>query len=166
MKRVGSDDGLTLTELLVALSLVSVIALAATHAELGARHYFLLDRRRSTLLNEGMVALEHVTRTIRYSANPNMAVGGVLRLQTDWPNYQTVRAPSDTTPNTTVTYRFQNGQLIYNNGVGGDETLARYVNVANSSFAINGSTVTTTIVTTTQGESVRLQSAATARLLP
>ena len=165
MKRVGSDDGLTLTELLVALSLVSVIALAATHAELGARHYFLLDRRRSTLLNEGMVALEHVTRTVRYSANPQIA-GGVLTLQTDWPNYQTVRAPSDTTPDTPVTYRFQNGQLIYNNGVGGDETLARYVNVANSSFAINGSTVTTTIVTTTQGESVRLQSAATARLLP
>ena len=76
-----------------------------------------------------------------------------------------MRAPSDTTPNTAVTYRFQNGELIYNNGVG-DETLARYVNVANSSFVINGSLVTTTIVTTTQGESVRLQSAATARLLP
>ena len=164
MKRVGSDDGLTLTELLIALSLASVIALAATHAELGARHYFLLDRRRSTLINEDMVALEHVTRTVRYGANPQLA-GGVLTLQTDWPDYQTVRAPSDTTPNTAVTYRFQGGQLIYNNGVG-NETLARYVNVANSRFVINGSLVTTTIVTTTQGESVQLQSAATARLLP
>ena len=164
MQSAGSGHGLTLTELLIALSLVSVIALAAAHTELGARHYFLLDRRRSTLINEGMVALEHVTRTVRYSANPQIA-GGVLTLQTDWPNYQTVRAPSDLTPNTPVTYRFQNGQLIYNNGTV-DETLARYVDTANSSFNLTGNTVTTTIVTTTQGETATVTSAASTRLLP
>ena len=161
--RTPAERGLTLAELLIALSLVSVIALAATHAELGARHFFLLDRRRSMLINEGMVALEHVTRSVRYSANPQIA-GNILILQTDWPDYQTVRAPSDPTPNTTVTYRFQNGQLIYNNGTA-DETLARYVDTTNSSFSLSSATVTTTIVTTTQGESVSLQSAVTARLL-
>ena len=162
--RTPAERGLTLTELLISLSLVSVIALATTQAELGARHFFLLDRRRSTLLNEGMVALEHVTRTVRYSANPQLA-GGVLTLQTDWPDYQTVRAPSDPTPNTPVTYRFQNGLLIYNNGAS-DETLARYVDTANSSFNLTGNTVTTTIVTTTQGETATVTSAASTRFLP
>lgn len=164
MSSLRGRGGLTLTELMVALSLVSIIALAATHLELGSRHYFLLDRRRSTLLNEGMAALEHITRTVRYSANPQLA-GGVLTLQTDWPNYQTVRAPSDPAPNTPVTYRFQNGQLIYNNGVG-DEILARYVNTAASSFALSGRTVTATIVTTTQGETATVTSAASTRFVP
>ena len=164
MKSVGSDGGLTLTELMVALSLVSVIALAATHLELGSRHFFLLDRRRSTLINEGMAALEHVIRSVRYSANPRGG-GSSLTVRADNPTDYINRTPTNIADDSDVTYQFANGQLTYNNGLT-VEVLARYVDVTNSSFAINGSTVTTTIVTTTQGETATVQSAATTRFLP
>ena len=162
MKAVGLLRGLTLTELMIALSLVSIIALAATHLELGSRHFFLLDRRRSTLINEGMAALEHVTRSVRYSANPRGG-GATLTVRADNPGNFTDRTPTDTADDADVTYQFANGQLTY-----GAEVLARYVDVANSGFIIdaNGRTVTTTITTTTQGESATVQSAATTRFLP
>lgn len=156
--------GLTLTELLIALSLVSIIALAAAHLELGSRHFFLLDRRRSTLINEGLAALEHVTRMVRYSANPRGG-GATLTVRADRPDEYTVRTPTDTSDDRDVTYQFANGQLTYNNGLT-VEVLARYVDVNASNFSINGGTVTTTISTTTQGEAATVQSAATTRFLP
>ncbi len=177
-------------EVLIALMLVSAVALAATDFEVVSRRYFLLDRRRSTLTNEAAVGLERITRTVRYSMSltvpprPTIDGGGRLVLRADnadgTADDTVVRTPIDLiSDNRDVSYRLAGGQLLYdpNYPAGPEEVVAQYVNAV--AFAITTpagvncagppdcTVVTTTITTTTQGEQpVTLTSTAAVKFKP
>ena len=178
---VMTRRGLTLTELLIATSLLGVLALASTNMEVGARTFFLKDYRRSALITEGMTAIEHVMQRVRngqYTTRPPVGLSpngdpSTVGLFVDNANGDaddaTNRTPADCADDRFVTYLFENNQLTYSAN-GANEILARDVDTANSAFSFSGGpnagggpTVTLRLVLSRGGETVTLQSSATTR---
>lgn len=63
--------GITLTELLIALSLVLLVALAATSIDLASRRFLSSASRESDLQNELNIAMEHIVRNISRGVGKN-----------------------------------------------------------------------------------------------
>lgn len=74
------NRSVTLLELLIAITLLSVIVLAFSSIELFSRHHVLTSERRATLQNEVSYVLEHMSKGIsRAIGNGLINSGSVIR---------------------------------------------------------------------------------------
>ncbi len=111
-KRIFNQRGVTLTELLIAASLLSVVFVATTSVYISGLKMAKEASYRDAV-TDGYLLLEHISRRCSLGLKPTITHSGAgLKLQWDRLNYETARdTPDNLTDDTFIKYRFIGGNI-------------------------------------------------------
>ena len=119
--------GVTLIEILIAVTLISLVGAAVANINFVSRMGFLQAGKKVKVSDEARIAMEHMVRHIRLANRINPASGNNLAQIQIWIDDD--KDPADFTNDTMVTYQWLSNQILFSDTDVGitNEVIAREV---------------------------------------
>ena len=156
-KSLTYQKGITLVELLIAVTLLGLIAAAGTAIDFTSRMALIRGTKRVDVRGRASFAMEHMVRHIRFANKVSPTSGTGLTTIDLWRDDD--NTPGDITDDTQLTYDLSGNQILFSDTDDGitDEVIA---DGATGSFDIynNPPKVKISITVTSGAESVSLES--------
>lgn len=142
---------ITLIELLVSMSILSFVVLAAISLEIAARRFSATSTKDAEVLNDISSLMEHITKYVTVASNISSSLSDTLEIRID--NNNTPWNVSDDTP---YTYSFDipNYKVWFLSGAGSEEIAKRITNLAFTPYSDRLNVNITARFNPTQGQSL------------
>ena len=153
---IENKKGITLIELLIAVTLLGLVMAAAAAIDFTSRMALVRGTKKVDVSGRARYALEHMTRHIRFANNvsPTSGPAATIILWIDDNN-----TPGDTADDNQLTYAFSGTQILFSDADNSitNEVIADGVTACNFNINNDPSSVMISITITSGTESISLE---------